>query len=103
MGRVIPFSGVDIYFQNLSNRNGCLVDSNFLIAVTEENHPFNEEAQFMFEKLSETFKRIKILIETQKFLAKKPTALVRAKDPEHAKCQRAFSALWILYPTQRAY
>lgn len=51
MGQVIPFSDVDVYLKGLANNSGCLVDSNFLIALAEENHPFNEESQFLFEKL----------------------------------------------------
>lgn len=53
MGQVIPFSEIDIYLENLKNKNGCLVDTNFLIALSEEHHPFNEDAQFLFEKLAE--------------------------------------------------
>ncbi len=32
---------------------GCLVDTNFLIASTEELHPFYDDAKFLFEKLAE--------------------------------------------------
>jgi hypothetical protein len=53
MSRAIPFSEVDIYLQNLQNKNGCIVDTNFLIALVEENHPFNEDAQFLYERLVE--------------------------------------------------
>ena len=53
MGQVIPFSEVDVYLTNLSNKSGCLVDTNFLIALSEELHPFNEEARFLFEKIAD--------------------------------------------------
>lgn len=53
MGKVVPFSEVDIYLQSLQNKSGALVDTNFLIALAEENHPFNEDAQFLFERLVE--------------------------------------------------
>lgn len=53
MGQVIPFSDVDIFLGKLSNTAGCLVDTNFLIALSEEHHPFNDDAQFLFERLVE--------------------------------------------------
>lgn len=53
MGKTVPFSDIDLYIQKLTNKSGCLVDSNFLIALSEEHHPFNEDAQFLYEKLAE--------------------------------------------------
>lgn len=53
MGTAIPFSEVDLYLKSLSDSKKCLVDSNFLIALSEEHHPFNEDAQFLYEKLAE--------------------------------------------------
>lgn len=53
MGKAIPFSDIDIYLENLGEIKGCVVDSNFLIALSEENHSFNEDAQFLYEKLAD--------------------------------------------------
>lgn len=58
MGKAVPFSEVDLFFQNLGEIKGCLVDSNFLIALSEENHRFNEDAQFLYEKLADYGVRI---------------------------------------------
>lgn len=51
MGKAIPFSDVDLFLNNLAGAKGCIVDSNFLIALSEENHPFNDDAKFLYEKL----------------------------------------------------
>ncbi|MNL01761.1 hypothetical protein D3C87_1222440 [compost metagenome] len=51
MGTAIPYSDVDKFLSNIENRQGCILDTNFLIALTEENHKFNDDSSFIFEKL----------------------------------------------------
>lgn len=54
MSQVLPFSSIDQYLKCLkAPAAGCLVDTQFLIAATEELHPFFEDAGFLFEKLAE--------------------------------------------------
>lgn len=54
MGQAFPFSSIDTYLSGLKFPvTGCLVDTNFLIASTEELHPFYDDAKFLFEKLAE--------------------------------------------------
>ncbi len=54
MGQAIPFSEIDRYLKQLEQPiPGCLVDTQFLVAVTDELHPFFEDAEFLFEKLVE--------------------------------------------------
>lgn len=54
MGQALPFSEIDQYLKKLNLPvQGCLVDTQFLIAVTDELHPFYEDAEFLFEKLAE--------------------------------------------------
>ena len=54
MGQVLPFSSIDQYLRNLKAPvTGCLIDTQFLVAVTEELHPFYDDAGFLFEKLAE--------------------------------------------------
>lgn len=54
MGKAIPFSSIDQYLKSLKAPvPGCLVDTQFLVAVTEELHPFYDDAGFLFEKLAE--------------------------------------------------
>jgi len=54
MGKVFPFSAIDQYLGELGDRaRGCIVDTNFLIAAIYDNHPFYDDAGFLFEKLSE--------------------------------------------------
>lgn len=54
MGQALPFSSIDQYLKGLKAPVlGCLVDTQFLIAATEELHPFYEDAGFIFEKLAE--------------------------------------------------
>jgi predicted nucleic acid-binding protein len=54
MGQSLPFSSIDQYLQRLGgNAPGCIVDTQFLIAATEEHHPFYDDAKFLFEKLAE--------------------------------------------------
>lgn len=45
MGQSLPFSEIDNYFRQVSPTNGCLVDTNFLIALTDKDHHFHEDAQ----------------------------------------------------------
>jgi predicted nucleic acid-binding protein len=54
LGQALPFSEIDQYLKKLNLPvQGCLVDTQFLIAVTDELHPFYEDAEFLFEKLAE--------------------------------------------------
>lgn len=51
MGQAIPYSDVDSYLTTIDNKKGCILDTNFLIALTEENHAYFEDSNFLFEKL----------------------------------------------------
>jgi len=54
MGRAVPFYKIDEYLKTLPTPiTGCLVDTQFLIAASEELHVFSEDAEFLFEKLAE--------------------------------------------------
>lgn len=53
MGRAVPFSDVDIFLKSIDPSVGCLADTNFLIAVSDKDHHFYDDAQFLFEKLVE--------------------------------------------------
>lgn len=53
MGRAVPFSEVDDFFKSVDPSQGCLADTNFLIAVSDKDHHFYDDAQFLFEKLVE--------------------------------------------------
>ncbi len=54
MEQALPFSEIDQYLKKLNSPvQGCLIDTQFLIAVTDELHPFYEDAEFLFEKLAE--------------------------------------------------
>ncbi len=52
MGLCLPFSEIDIYLQGKAPE-GCIVDTNFLIAASDKDHPLHEEAQFIEEKVEE--------------------------------------------------
>jgi hypothetical protein len=51
--RAFPYSDVDKYFGTIDPRKGCLADTNFLIAVSDKDHNFYDDAQFLFEKFVE--------------------------------------------------
>ena len=51
MGQALPYSDVDTYLLKLENSKGCIVDTNFIIALTEENHAYHEDSKFLYEKL----------------------------------------------------
>lgn len=53
MGTAIPYSDIDTYLSKTDLSNGCLLDTNFLIALTEENHKHNDDSRFIYEKLVE--------------------------------------------------
>ena len=54
MGKALAFSSIDQYLKTLQAPvPGCLVDTQFLIAATEELHPFYDDAEFLFHKLAE--------------------------------------------------
>ena len=52
MGSCRPFSEADTYLQSLAVA-GCIADTSFLIAVTDKDNHFYDDAQFLFEKLVE--------------------------------------------------
>lgn len=51
MGQALPYSDVDTYLAKAGNNKGCVVDTNFVIAITEENHAYHEDSKFLYEKL----------------------------------------------------
>lgn len=53
MGVCRPFSEIDLYLQSTLESQACIVDTNFLIAVSDKEHSFHEDAQFVYEKLAE--------------------------------------------------
>lgn len=53
MKTAIPYSDIDSYLKTIDPNKGCLVDTNFLISLTEENHHYYEDSIFIFEKLIE--------------------------------------------------
>lgn len=54
MERTFPFSSIDDFLRDLPKPvSGCLVDTQFLVATTDDLHPFAEDADFLFEKLAE--------------------------------------------------
>jgi len=53
LGHAIPFSDVDEYFNSIDKLAGCIADTSFLIALSDKEHPFFDDAQFLFEKLVE--------------------------------------------------
>ncbi|MFP5520647.1 MAG: hypothetical protein ACLGGX_12140 [Bdellovibrionia bacterium] len=52
MGQALPFSDIDLYLKE-GTKSGCIVDTNFVIALTEENHAYHEDSQFLYERLVE--------------------------------------------------
>nr|BFD63655.1 hypothetical protein BdHM001_23360 [Bdellovibrio sp. HM001] len=53
MGTAVPYSDVDKFLMGIDCSKGCVLDTNFLIALTEENHRFNDDSNFIYEKLVE--------------------------------------------------
>jgi hypothetical protein len=53
LGQALPYSEVDDYFSKVDPSLGCIADTSFLIAIADKDHPFHEDAQFLFEKLVE--------------------------------------------------
>jgi hypothetical protein len=53
LGVCRPFSEIDVYLQDGTEPGGCLVDTNFLIAVSDKEHPLHEDAQFIQDKLAD--------------------------------------------------
>lgn len=53
MGKCYPFSEIDVYLNEGSQRSGCLADTNFLIALSDTEHTFYDDAQFILEKLED--------------------------------------------------
>jgi hypothetical protein len=51
LGQALPFSDADRFFHQTDARGGCLADTSFLIAVSNEDHHFHEDSRFLFEKL----------------------------------------------------
>lgn len=53
MGRVVPFSDIDFILKDIRSPVGCIVDTQLLIASVYEPHPFNEDTEFIYEKLAQ--------------------------------------------------
>ena len=53
MGRCLPFSEIDVYLKGASVSRQCLADTNFLIAISDKDHSFHEDAQFFGDKLAD--------------------------------------------------
>src|SRR5258708_4722326 len=53
MGNAVSYSEVDSFFKSVNRQKGCLIDTNFLISLTEEHHKFHDDSLFIFEKLAE--------------------------------------------------
>jgi predicted nucleic acid-binding protein len=53
LGIAIPYSDVDTYLSKIETSKGCILDTNFLIALTEENHKYYDDSKFIYEKLVE--------------------------------------------------
>jgi hypothetical protein len=53
MGYTLPFSSIDKHIEKVGPINGCIVDTQFLVASLYPAHTFNEDAEFVFEKLQE--------------------------------------------------
>lgn len=51
MGQALPFSEVDNYIQKINSSLGCIADTSFLIAISDKDNHFHEDAQFLFEKI----------------------------------------------------
>lgn len=51
--RCLPFSDVDRYLASIEGDIGCLVDTSYLIAVSDDDNPFCEDASFLQEKFAE--------------------------------------------------
>jgi hypothetical protein len=53
MGKVLPFSDLEQYLQSFKSKvDGCIVDSQFLIAILYELHTFHEDATILFNTLA---------------------------------------------------
>jgi hypothetical protein len=53
MDACLPFSDIDIFLKKIEKPKGCIADTSFLIALSDKDHHFFEDAQFMFDKLVE--------------------------------------------------
>lgn len=53
MGSCIQFSEADRFLNKNLEAKACLVDSSFLVAISDEDHSQHDDAQFLFEKLAE--------------------------------------------------
>lgn len=53
MSQCIPFSGIDQFLQNSQALPFCLADTSFLIAISDKEHDFHDDAQFLIEKFAE--------------------------------------------------
>lgn len=51
--KIIRFSDFDNYVAKLNGALGCIVDTNFLISISDEDHHFHDDALFLYEKLSD--------------------------------------------------
>lgn len=53
MDKAYSFSDIDQYIKLMGTKIGCLCDTNFLISLSDKDHTFHEDSQFLFEKLVE--------------------------------------------------
>lgn len=51
MGQTLPFSEIDSFVSHADALQGCIADTSFLIAISDIEHDFHEDAQFLFERL----------------------------------------------------
>jgi predicted nucleic acid-binding protein len=52
LGFTFPYSDIDKYLKMLDSKIGCIADTSFLIAITDEDHVFHDDSKFIFEKLA---------------------------------------------------
>lgn len=53
MGNCIPFSEIDRLLKDNSQLNLCLTDTSFLISMSDKDHVFHGDSQFLTEKFEE--------------------------------------------------
>jgi hypothetical protein len=53
LGNCIQFSEADNFLTKSPEVKACLADSSFLVAISDEDHSQHDNAQFLFEKLTE--------------------------------------------------
>lgn len=53
MGTCIPFSEIDLLLKNSPEQPLCLADTSFLISMSDKEHKFHADSQFLVEKFAE--------------------------------------------------